>query len=113
MTNEAIARITHETNRAYCQTLGDNSQVAWDDAPEWQRASAIAGVCAVVDGTATTPEQQHESWLEMKRNDGWTYGPVKDADAKTHPCFVPYSALPPEQQRKDALFRAVVVACLG
>jgi hypothetical protein len=37
---------------------------------------------------------------------------VKNADATppTHPCLVPYAQLPAEQQRKDALFQAVVAA---
>lgn len=102
--------MTHEANRAYCVAIGDRSQVAWDDAPEWQRESAIKGVQAVRDGSAKTPKEQHQSWLDEKMRTGWIYGPVKDAEAKTHPCFVPYGELPPEQQRKDELFRAVVTA---
>jgi hypothetical protein len=50
------------------------------------------------------------AWCRSKVADGWVFGPVKDADAKTHPCLVPYDALPREQQRKDALFVAVVNA---
>ena len=57
-----------------------------------------------------TPEQSHESWLEQKIADGWVYGAVKDPDAKTHPCCVPYEELPVEQKAKDYLFRAVVHA---
>lgn len=106
-----IARITHETNRAYCRTLGDDSQLPWDDAPDWQRASAIKGVTGILDGTITKPEQSHESWLAEKAATGWVYGAVKDPILKTHPCFVPYEELPPEQQVKDALFFAVVNAC--
>lgn len=110
MNTEQIARVAHEANRAYCTAIGDPSQVAWDDAPDWQRESAIKGVQAERDGSAKTPEEQHQSWLDEKARTGWTYGPVKDAEAKTHPCFVPYHELPAEQQRKDELFRAVVVA---
>jgi hypothetical protein len=112
LTTEDIARITHETNRAYCLAIADASQVSWSDAPAWQRESAMVGVTAVLIGVANTPEEQHENWLEQKRRDGWTYGPVKDADAKTHPCFLPYALLPAEQKAKDHLFRAVVKALL-
>ena len=42
--------------------------------------------------------------------EGWKYGPVKDAQKKEHPCFLPYAELPPEQKAKDYLFRAVVHA---
>ena len=31
---EIIARACHEVNRSYCEMVGDNSQVRWDDAPE-------------------------------------------------------------------------------
>lgn len=112
LTIEQIARVTHEANRAYCASIGDFSQLSWDEAPHWQKDSAIAGVQAVIDGTATNAEQQHENWLEHKRRDGWVYGPVKDPEAKTHPCMVPYDQLPPEQQAKDHLFRAVIRALI-
>jgi hypothetical protein len=36
-----IAKVCHEANRAYCQTISDNSQLPWEQAKEWQRASAI------------------------------------------------------------------------
>ena len=105
-TIEAAAEAAHETNRIYCTTIGDASQVPWKDAPEWQRKSAIEGVRTALAGA--TPEQQHEAWCESKRRDGWTLGATKDADAKTHPCLVPYTALPPEQRAKDSLYGAVV-----
>lgn len=104
----ACARAAHEANRAYCLALGDLSQPPWDDAPEWQRSSAVNGVRGVLAGNS--PEQSHESWLAEKAATGWTYGPVKDAAAKTHPCFVPYAELPEAQQAKDAVYVAVVRA---
>jgi hypothetical protein len=107
---EQIARVTHEANRAYCASIGDLSQKPWDEAEPWQRESALRGVTAALDGTAKTPEEQHQAWYDDKARDGWVYGEVKDAAAKTHPCMVAYHDLPIEQQRKDALFRAVVAA---
>lgn len=107
---EDIAQVAHETNRAYCQVLGDNSQPAWNDAPDWQKESAIAGIQAYIDDPSITPEQSHEGWLKLKQETGWKYGEVKDAEKKEHPCFVPYSELPPEQKVKDALFLGIVKA---
>jgi hypothetical protein len=105
-----IARVCHEANRAYCFGIGDESQVPWLNAPQWQKDSAIVGVTKAIAGA--TPQQLHESWLAQKVADGWVYGQTKNADAKppTHPCMVPYAELPEEQQRKDALFQAVVTA---
>lgn len=114
MNLEQIARIAHETNRAYCESIGDSSQPRWEDAPEWQRTSAIKGVqfhlAAHQRRETPTASASHESWLDEKRRDGWTYGPVKNAAKKEHPCFVPYDELPLEQRMKDYLFGAVVAA---
>lgn len=113
MNVKQIAQIVHETNRAYCQTIGDDSQVAWADAPEWQRESAISGVDGILTGKITRPEESHESWLAEKSRTGWKYGPVKNAETKEHPCFVPYAELPANQQTKDALFFGIVRICAG
>ncbi|KKK46047.1 hypothetical protein LCGC14_3164460 [marine sediment metagenome] len=106
--DEAVARVAHEVNRAYCVSIGDGSQVPWSNAPDWQRASAMEGVSAIREGRAGTPEESHQGWCDHKRAAGWKYGPVKDPSAKTHPCLVPYDELPPEQRAKDDLFVAIV-----
>lgn len=111
LTTEIIdmaARAAHEANRAYCVGIEDHSQLAWRDAPDWQRDSARKGVLAVFADPTMLPSAQHDSWLEEKRATGWAFGPVKNAEAKEHPCFVPYDDLPPEQKAKDAIFGAVV-----
>lgn len=105
---DAIARVCHEANRGWCEANGDFSQKSWDLAEDWQRQSACVGVKAALEGC--TSEELHESWCRTKVADGWAWGATKDADAKTHPCLVPYADLPAEQQRKDALFGAVVRA---
>lgn len=107
-----IARVAHEANRAYCKTLGDDSQLPWVDAPLWQRQSAFGGVDAIVSGEITEPEGAHKSWMARKIADGWGYGKEKDPGLKTHPCLIPFGELSDEQQRKDYLFFAVVQALL-
>jgi len=104
---EQIARLCHEVNRAYCTANNDHSQPAWENAPQWQRDSAIAGVKAVLANPKMKPWDSHEGWLKQKLEEGWTYGEVKDPEAKTHPCLRPYVELPREQQLKDHLFIAV------
>lgn len=108
MDRTEIARVAHEINRAYCASLGDDSQPSWGNAPDWQKASALAGVDMHLANPDATPENSHESWLAQKTAEGWKYGPEKDAEKKEHPCFLPYAELPPEQKAKDYLFRAVV-----
>lgn len=114
MTTEQAAEICHEANKAYCLTMGDNSQQGWNTAPEWQKDSAVKGVefhlAALRAGSDPQPSASHESWLAEKRETGWKYGPVKDAEKKEHPCFVPYDELPKEQQGKDFVFAGIVAS---
>lgn len=105
---ERTAKFAHEINRAYCAALGDDSQPAWDDAPDWQQTSARNGVRFHLANPSAGPDHSHNSWLAEKAADGWRYGDVKDPIRKEHPCFVPYGELPTEQKAKDYLFRAVV-----
>lgn len=111
MNREEIAQACHAVNRAYCQALGDFSQPVWNEAPQWQKDSALVGVALHLDHPESGPEESHKSWFAQKVADGWMYGRVKDAEKKTHPCMVPFEQLPREQQAKDFIFRAVVHAC--
>lgn len=106
---ENMARICHEANRAFCTTIGDDSQPAWTDAPDWQKKSAKLGVLFHMSGEHG-PEASHNSWMKEKVDGGWVYGEVKDPEKKTHPCIRPFNELPPEQQMKDILFRSIVHA---
>lgn len=106
---DRIARVCHEVNRAYCKALGDDSQKPWDEAPEWQRKSARNGVIMHMTRRDADEETSHDEWMREKLATGWKWGPVKDEVAKTHPCIVDFSKLPPEQKAKDYLFRAVVL----
>lgn len=104
----AVAKICHEANRAYCAGLMDDSQLPWEKAPDWQRASAITGVEFCIANPEASADSNHRSWYDNKLQDGWKYGPVKDAQLKEHPCMVDFEDLPLTQQMKDILFRSIV-----
>lgn len=110
--HKEIAEIAHEANRIYCASIDDFSQEHWDDAPEWQRESAINGVDNIAKGEITSPHASHVNWLEEKEKDGWKYGPEKNPELKTHPCFMPFDELPSQQQFKDHLFFNIVFRLL-
>ena len=97
MNKENIAKICNEANKAYCEGIGDKSQHSWNNAPDGQNPEAPASA-------------SHDSWLEVKKAEGWKYGKYKDAQKKTHPCYVPYDELPEDQKKKDALFKSIVAA---
>jgi hypothetical protein len=105
-----IAQVCHDANRAWCLAHKDDSQKSWDDAEPWQRDSAIKGVEFALANPDAPDSAQHNAWMADKIKDGWRYGEVKDAAAKMHPCLVPFEQLPPHQQAKDRLFKAIVSA---
>lgn len=116
---EVIAQQVHEANRSYQRSIGEAPSPPWGQAPTDQRESCLAGVRKVLAEAGGCPkafrglsdeEAQHNSWMEQKLRAGWTYGVAKDPERRTHPCLLPYASLPPEQRRKDRLFRAVVLA---
>lgn len=85
---EYIARVCHEVNKSYCESIGDYSQVSWDEVPQWQKDSAKDGVIHVINHPHTTSESLHEAWCYAKVKAGWSYGIIKDPINKTHPCIV-------------------------
>jgi hypothetical protein len=56
-----------------------------DEAFRAQFLNTIGRVCA--QGYVTTPEAEHNAWMEAYRRMGWTFGPVRDPrgeDASRH-----------------------------
>jgi hypothetical protein len=111
-TAEQIARVCHAANTELQRLFGDPSpSVLWDDEPEEIRQTTIAGVEAALRGES--PEELHAEWCRNKAAQGWRRGEFKDAEAKTHPCLVPYDELPASERLKDAVFGAIVTAMTG
>jgi hypothetical protein len=103
-----IAATAHAANVAYCAAQGDFSHKSWESSPAELRDSVVDGVCFHIENADAGAQASHENWLKFKKEDGWTYGPIKSFEDKTHPCFMPFAELPIEQQAKDILFRNIV-----
>lgn len=103
-----IAKICHQANKAYCEVMGDYSQVDWDFASEELQNSAINGVQFHIDNPDSSSADSHNNWYKFRSAQGWVYGDIKDEKLKTHPCMVPYDHLPVAQQKKDKLFKSIV-----
>jgi hypothetical protein len=107
---EAIAKVCHQANKAYCESLGDMYQTNWEHSPKWQKDSAISGVKFHLDNHDAKASDIHNSWMNEKLDAGWKWGATKDPESREHPCIIPFEELPKEQQVKDILFKAVVDA---
>ena len=112
MTDLEIARLAYAANRAWCEFNGDHSFGPWEEAPDWQKETILDGIVFHTLNPDADPRASHENWLKMKAEEGWVWGPIKDPGKKTHPCIKDFDDLPPQQQFKDYLFRAIVHAGL-
>ena len=101
-----VARILHENNRVLQKHNGEEVGPDWFEAPQDQIDSTVEGIYLAAEGA--TPEALHQSWMDSKIASGWSYGEVKDEEAKTHPCLVPYDLLPEGQRLKDEIFASTV-----
>ena len=108
MNYEQIAKICHQANKAYCESINDFSQKNWEDAPEWQKVSCMEGIKFLIDTEDSDHSQLHKNWMDEKIAEGWKYGPVKNEELKEHPCLVSWGELSETQRKKDELFYKIV-----
>ncbi len=108
-----IAKVVHQANKAYCEELGDFSQLNWEQTDTDIKRSATVGVAAVEANPGMSAVESHEGWMQFKLDNGWKFGEVKSEALKTHHCLVPFDELPEEHQIKDLLFVAIVNALSG
>lgn len=108
LTIEEIAQAAHETNRAYCHSIGDYTQLAWKFITQEGRSVTIDGVEFHLKNPDASPRASHENWMKKKIEQGWKYGETRNDVMKTHPSLVPYEKLSQEQRTKDILFSSVV-----
>ena len=46
-------------------------------------------------------ENAHEVWARQRKDEGWTFGPVRDDEKKRHPDMLPYDLLPESEKEYD------------
>jgi hypothetical protein len=112
MSIDHIAKICYETNRAYREVIGEAPSPRWEDTPDWRRAAIIDGVIFLLENPGVSAERTHENWVQRKEKDGWKYGVRSNDEKKEHPSICAYSMLTENERRKDALFIAVIHACV-
>lgn len=61
-------------------------------------------------------EHVHDLWAQARLREGWTYGPRRDDQARTHPGLVPYAQLTEREKaydRRTALGTLRAIRALG
>lgn len=109
---EQITRVLHEANRQLCALMGDHTQVEWDKAPVEQQDSTLECIDAIIRKPDIPSSELHDQWIADMMDNGWTWGPKKDPEKKTHPCCLSYEEVPEREKVKDRLFKNIVLAML-
>jgi hypothetical protein len=111
LSDDDVARIAYEANRALQYSLGELCpSPPWDAASEEAKFSYHIGIQAARRACCPCPRQQHNNWVQAKLSQGWVYGETRNEEERTHPNLVPHDELPAGEQLKDALFLAIVSA---
>lgn len=63
----------------------------------------IEGTKWALANPEATPEDNHASWMESKRGQGYVYGENLSVENKTHPSMIEFSKLPKVEQDKDTM----------
>jgi hypothetical protein len=79
--------------------IGTNA--AGDYVPQPLDTSAVVIPAAILDLCETLARNTHEVWSQRRLADGWRFGPERSDALKTHPCLVPYEALPEADKEYD------------
>jgi len=126
---EAIAEAIHEKYRgdhAADKASGSPVLVPWSELPETYKRSNRAQAddlirklervdCGYKPVTKATKEPlkfsskevellaelEHERWMKEKLADGYSYGPERDENRRTHPDLVPWTVLPEKSRQYD------------
>ncbi len=113
-TDEQIAEVVYTANEAIRRFNGQESRGLWADAPVEVREGLISAVGKMSSWQRLQTgfldcRDVHNAWSYAKLSAGWKYGPVEDAEAKTHPNMVPYDDLPESEKVKDMLFLGIAL----
>ena len=103
-----IAKVCYAVNQATRRANGDRTTPDWEGTTTEHRISMVKGVVFALENPHADGADLHFAWMMTKHKSGWVWGANEDADAKTHPCLLPYHKLSKEEQLRDHLFLAVV-----
>jgi hypothetical protein len=102
---EALAAKIHDENKAYCESIGDFSQLQWRDTNYWYQFGVVKAIIEFRNNPNLSTVEFHSLWANDKVENGWVYGKKFDIEAKTHPDLVSYAELPETQKIKYQMLK--------
>ena len=109
---EDIAKVAHQTNKAYIEVNGDHSQPNWEDCSDDRRNSTCKHVEFILRNPLVTPDELHRFYVETKLKEGWVWSSVYDGERKCDPILAHYSNLSIVSRVSILLFRQTAVTLL-
>lgn len=102
--NLQIAKAGYEVCRAFEISNGITNDTDWEKLDKTRKDNLTKAVGMLRSKKRTHVSSIHESWIDNMIRNGWSYGKVYDAEAKTHPDMIDYRSLSPLHRAKDKLF---------
>jgi len=121
-----ISQIAYGAYKAYCESTDDHSRLPFRALTAWEKNLMIAVVELHLSDPKSTPEDGHNLWVEMMKDEGWRYVEKevktfvlgrkkmvrvtlpKNVIKKIHPLLIPYKDLPEGVKMKSIIILAVV-----
>lgn len=72
-------------------------------APKLMDTSGVTLPPELLEVKEQIAEQVHDAWAIGRLEDGWSYGPARDDEAKETPALVPYDHLSEREQAFDSV----------
>ena len=106
---EQIAKTAYEVNKTICIALDPTEKIPnWEDENKLIKNSIIKGVQNQLENPTDNPEENHNKWLEYKKNEGWKLGKKKSIKLKLHPELKEYKKLNDGQKLKSVIFLTII-----
>lgn len=112
MNRVLIAGIVNNLSAALaaCIAEPDATQIpTWGEAGKDWREFVMQEVDKKLANPDATPADQHAEWLARMLSEGWTYGEVRNPEAKHHPLVLPWEELPIAHRMKNTAIHALIL----
>lgn len=104
---EGIAKTCHQANKAFCESMGDNSFTDWEDSEDWVKALTIFQVRNIIANPLEPHYGSHDAYVDKVPEITWENAP--EGFNKKLSRYEEWSI---EDKTKSKMFKAIVEAIL-